>query len=168
MLPVPMFKKLKCFYNYYYNTTPSQTNKRTTTEMTTTSSAYPTVQCQNLECYRWNYNPTPGANCVKCMEPLPVWVGYLNADKYKNEPYVPTQPLERTGYQEMWYDDDEEKAEEKKPHTHSSSSSKADQAPPVTNKERVFQNIMVMYGLDRAGAIKKIDQMVKSVVVDYF
>ncbi len=162
MLLVVMCKKLKCFYDYYYNTTPSQTNKRTTTEMTTTPSTYPTVQCQNPACYRWNYNPTSGANCVKCMEPLPVWVGYLNADKYKNEPYVPTQPLERTGYQEMWYDDDEEK-----PHTHSSSSSSNAKAP-ITNKEQVFQDIMVMYGLDRAGAIKKIDQMVKSVVVDYF
>jgi hypothetical protein len=96
------------------------------------------------------------------MERLPVWVGYLNADKYKNEPYVPTQPLERTGYQEMWYNDDEEKQQ-----THSSSSSSNAKAP-ITNKEQVFQDIMVMYGLDRAGAIKKIDQMVKSVVVDYF
>ena len=151
-------------------------------------SMYPTIQCQNPACLRWNYNPIAGSKCVKCMVVLPIWVGYLNADK-ADEPYIPIQPLHRTDYQETWYGEDEEAQQEKaeKPQTSLKRSVTCsidepknctpmqlkrtdgnDQEEPLTNKEKVIQDIMWIYGLDREGAMIKIDQIVKSVVVEYF
>lgn len=137
---------------------------------------YPSVQCKNPKCYFWSYDPTPGSKCVKCMEVLPTWVGYLNADK-DNGPSIPPLPLERTDYQEMWfYDDDESRMLDRT--TTCCIDELNSCSPPqltddagqehLTNKERVVRSIMIIYGLDREGAMKKIDQLVKTAVVEYF
>ena len=57
------------------------------------------------------------------------------------------ETLERTGYQEMWYDQEPEH---------------------ITNAERVIREIMLIYKLDREGATKKLEQMAKTAVVEYF
>jgi hypothetical protein len=127
------------------------------------------------------------------MEPLSVCVEYLKADKEnepQNEPQNEPGPLERTGYQEMWFDEEKESPQESTQElsnslerTVTSSCHSIDEprifAPlqlkrtdnndheHVTNKERVVQEIMQIYGLDRKGAIEKLDQMVKSVIVEY-
>ena len=57
------------------------------------------------------------------------------------------ETLERTGYQEMWYDQEPEH---------------------ITNMERVIREIMLIYKLDREGATKKLEQMANTAVVEYF
>jgi hypothetical protein len=106
------------------------------------------------------------------MEVLPVWVGYLNADK-DNGPSIPPLPLERTDYQEMWFYEEPRFLER----TNTTCVDELiDCDPPqftegqehLTNAERVVREIMLIYGLDREGAIKKLAQMAKTAVVDYF
>ena len=163
---------------------------------------YKNTACKNTACYKITYyNPKPGSTCVDCMEPLSVCVGYLKADKeneLQNEPQIEQEiepenepgPLERTGYQEMWFDEEKESTQESPQElsnslerTVTSSCHSIDEprifAPRqlkrtdnndhehVTNKKRVVQEIMQIYGLDRKGAIEKLDQMVKSVIVEY-
>ena len=140
-------------------------------------NVYPSVQCKNPKCYLWTYDPKPGAKCVKCMKVLPIWVGYLNADK-DNGPYIPPLPLERTDYQETWFDDETPRFLER---TNTRCVDELiDCDPPqlkptddndqehLTNAERVVREIMLIYGVDREGAMKKLEQMAKTAVVEYF
>ena len=123
-----------------------------------TRVGYSSVQCTNPACYFWTFNPIPGSTCVKCAQVLPIWVGHLNADK-DHEPPV---PLERTAYQESWFYDEPSFLER--------TATAIDDEPSVlkrTNKEQVVQDISTIYGLDRKGAVEKLDQLVKSVVVEY-
>jgi hypothetical protein len=112
---------------------------------------------------------------------LPIWVGYLNAEKIKNEPCIPALPLERTHYQEMWFYDENDVGSSLERSATCISDETINCGPlplkrtdgsnhqePVTNQEQVIQDIMVMYRLDRERAIEKLDQMVKSVTVEYF
>lgn len=149
-------------------------------------SIYPSVQCKNQACYFWTNDPKPGSNCVKCTTLLPIWVGYLNADKGNETPSIPALPLERTHYQEMWFYDENENDNNAVSSLERSATCSIDetihcsgplqlkrtdgndQEPPVTNKEQVIQDIMVMYRLGRERAIEKLDQMAKSVTVEYF
>jgi hypothetical protein len=139
--------------------------------------AYPSVQCKNPVCYRWAYAPNPGSKCVECMEVLPIWVGYLNADK-DNEPYIPSESLKRTDTQEMWFYDETPRFLER---TNTDCIDELiDCDPPqlkpaddndhehLTNAERVVREISLIYGVDREGAIKQLDHMAKTAVVEYF
>ena len=143
---------------------------------------FASVQCKNPACYFWTYDPKPGSSCVKCTTLLPIWVGYLNADKGNETPSIPALPLERTHYQEMWFYDENDVVSSLERSATCSSDETINCGPlplkrtdggsnhqePVTNKEQVIQDIMVMYRLDRERAIEKLDQMVKSVTVEYF
>jgi hypothetical protein len=124
------------------------------------------VQCKNKKCYFWTHDPKPGAKCVKCMEVLPIWTRYLNADK-DNGQYIPPSPLEPTDYQEtsrflertntcgidelIDYDSPQLKPTDDN----------------LTNEERVVREIMIIYRLDREGAIKKLDHMAKTAKISY-
>ena len=140
---------------------------------------YPSVQCKNPKCYFWTYHPTPGAKCVKCMKVLPIWAGYLNADK-DNGAYIPPPPLERTDYQETWFYRETPRFVER---TNTGCVDELiDCDPPqlkptddndndhehLTNAQRVVREIMLIYKLDREGAMKKLEQMAKTAVVEYF
>ena len=153
----------------------SDSQNTTTNPDTQTPLVYPTVQCENKACYRWNDNPKPGEKCVKCREVLPIWVGYLDENKY-NGPYIPPLPLERADYQETWNTNETPNPLER---SYTGCNDEPNICGPLqlkrtdgndehlTNEERVFQEIMMIYGVDREGAMKQLDRMVKTAVVKH-
>ena len=136
-----------------------------------TWSIRPTVQCDNPTCRSWNDQPTPGTKCFKCLSILPTWVGYLNNNSggeiLEESNYPPPPPLERTAGQEResWYADEVNDKPLKLTRTDGDAAQEEEEH--ITNAEQVVRDIISIYKLDREGAVRKFDEIIKNVVVKH-
>ena len=133
-------------------------------------SILPTVQCDNPSCRSCNDEPTPGTKCFKCFSILPTWVGYLNNNSgsggeiLEESNYPPPPSLERTAYQEYWYSDKDELSQQ----THTNDDYEQEKEKLITNAEQVVRDMMSIYKLDREGALRKFDEIIKNVIVTHY
>ena len=136
-------------------------------------SILPTVQCDNPSCLYWHNDPKPGMKCLKCLSILPTWVGYLNnsnggdGDILEESNYPPPPPLERTASQEResWYADEVNDKPLKLTRTDGDAAQEEEEH--ITNAEQVVRDMMSIYKLDREGALRKFDEIIKNVVVTH-
>ena len=135
-------------------------------------SILPTVQCDNPSCLYWNNEPKPGMKCLKCLSTLPTWVGYLNNSNSgdgvileKSDYPEPTQ-VERSAGQEResWYADEVNDEPLKLTRTDGDA---AQEEEHITNAEQVVRDMISIFKLDREGALRKFDEIIKNVVVTH-
>jgi hypothetical protein len=149
-------------------------------------SIRPTVQCDNPSCRSWNDEPTPGTKCFKCLSILPTWVGYLNNNSgsdgviLEESNYQPPPPLERTAGQEResWYADEVNEPLERsmtinmddkplKLTRTDGDAAQEEEEEHITNAEQVVRDMISIFKLDREGALRKFDEIIKNVVVTH-
>ena len=180
---------MKCFFGNIYRVTHTKKQKKNRNQPTkqankmsfqsTTKqenwSIRPTVQCDNPSCRSWNDEPIPGTKCFKCLSILPTWVGYLNNNSggdgeiLEVSNYPPPPPLERTAGQEreLWYADEVNDKPLKLTRT-DGNAEQEEKEHIITNAEQVVRDMMSIYKLDREGALRKFDEIIKNVIVTHY
>jgi len=137
-------------------------------------SILPTVQCDNPSCLYWHNEPKPGMKCFKCLTILPTWVGYLNNSnsgdgvilEKSDYPEPPPPQVERSAGQEResWYADEVNDEPLKLTRTDGDA---AQEEEHITNAEQVVRDMISIFKLDREGALRKFDEIIKNVVVTH-
>jgi len=146
-------------------------------------SIRPTVQCDNSKCLYWNDEPKPGMKCFKCLTKLPTWIGYLNnnsgGDILEESSYPPPPPIERSACseRESWYADEVNEPLERSMTsnmddeplklTRTDGDAAQEEEEHITNAEQVVRDMISIFKLDREGALKKFDEIIKNVVVKH-
>lgn len=179
---------MKCFIDNIYRVThtnklkkkrnqPSKQSNKMSFQSTKQEnwSIRPTVQCDNPNCRSWNDEPNPGKKCFKCLTILPTWDGYLNnnsggdGDILEESNYPPPPPLERTvagQERELWYADEVNDKPLKL--TRTDGNAEQEEKEHITNAEQVVRDMMYIYKLDREGALRKFDEIIKNVIVTHY
>ena len=137
-------------------------------------SILPTVQCDNPSCLYWHNEPKPGMKCVKCLSTLPTWVGYLNNSNsgdgviLEKSNYPPPPAIERSACseRESWYADEVNDKPLKLTRT-DGDAAQEEEEEHITNAEQVVRDMISIFKLDREGALKKFDEIIKNVVVTH-
>jgi len=132
-----------------------------------------TVQCDNPSCRSWNDEPKPDTKCFKRLNILPTWAGYLNNNSggdgeiLEESNYIEPPPLEHTACQEResWYADEVDDKPLKLTRTDGDAAQEEEEH--ITNAEQVVRDMISIFKLDREGALKKFDEIIKNVVVKH-
>ena len=146
-------------------------------------SILPTVQCDNPSCLYWHNEPKPGMKCLKCLSTLPTWVGYLNNNSDGNileeSSYPPPPAIERSACseRESWYADEVNEPLERSMTsnmddeplklTRTDGDAAQEEEEHITNAEQVVRDMISIFKLDREGALRKFDEIIKNVVVTH-
>ena len=124
-------------------------------------SILPTVQCDNPSCLYWHNEPKPDMK----------YLNNSNSDDgviLEKSNYPPPPAIERSACsnRESWYADEVNDKPLKLTRTDGDAAQEEEEH--ITNAEQVVRDMMSIYKLDREGALRKFDEIIKNVIVTHY